>query len=185
MSLFCALSYDEGKTWPVRRIITDNLPEHPAETIDGGRIRMSAATSEPQGYLAATQARDGVIHLISSVNHYAFNKAWLEQPQPEVSRAPRAQANPRVALTVEVEAASDGQVELWEPSGTLITNHYRIAVGPGNWRITVREDTAAQVYREGKLADVLTPEIIIDWRLSARGRHLESRGGVRRAAIRE
>jgi hypothetical protein len=80
MGLFGALSYDEGQTWPLRRIITDGLPEHPAETIDGGRIRMSAATSEPQGYLAATQARDGVIHLISSVSHYAFNLAWGWKP---------------------------------------------------------------------------------------------------------
>ena len=184
-SLFAALSYDEGKSWRVRRIIADGPAEHPAETIDGGRIRMSGATSEPQGYLAATQARDGVIHLISSVNHYAFNRAWLEQPQPEVSRAPQAQAKPRAALTVEVEAAAEGQVELWEPGGALVTNHYRIAVGPGNWRIAVREDTAAQVYRDGQLVEVLAPEIVIDWRLPARGRHLESSGGVRRAAIRE
>jgi hypothetical protein len=49
----------------------------------------------------------------------------------------------------------------------------------------VREDTAAQVYHEGRLAAVLAPEIIIDWRLPARGRHLESRGSVRRAAVAE
>lgn len=35
--------------------------------------------AEPQGYLAGTQARDGVIHLISSWNHYAFNVAWLKE----------------------------------------------------------------------------------------------------------
>jgi hypothetical protein len=185
MSLFAALSHDEGKSWKVRRIITDGLPEHPAETIDGGRIRMSAATSEPQGYLAATQARDGIIHLISSMNHYAFNRAWLEQPQKPIGRAPKAQATPRVAFTIEVEVVSNGQLELWEPSGALITNHYRFAVSAGSWSILVREDTAAQVYRENALTEVLEPEIIIDWSLPARGRHLESSGGVRRAAIRD
>jgi len=183
MSLFAALSYDEGKTWPVRRIITDGLPEHPAETIDGGRIRMSAATSEPQGYLAATQARSGVIHVISSVNHYAFNKAWLEQPQKEAGRAPQAQTAPRVAFTIEAEAASGGTLELWEPSGALITNHYRFAISAGSWRVVIRDDTAAQAYHGDVLTAVLEPEIIIDWRLAARGRHLQSSGGVRKAAI--
>ncbi|MFB3825353.1 MAG: SUMF1/EgtB/PvdO family nonheme iron enzyme [Bryobacteraceae bacterium] len=180
MSLFAALSYDEGRTWPVRRIITDGLPEHPAETIDGGRIRMSPATSEPQGYLAATQARDGIIHLISSVNHYAFNQAWLEQPQPPASRAPAFQPDPRVAFHIDVEASGDGEVELWDPSGALVTNHYRFAVGAGRGSIAVREDTAAQVNGQSAVA----PEIIIDWRLPARGRHLEFRGGVTRASIR-
>jgi len=185
MSLFAAISHDEGKTWPATRIITDGVPEHPVETIDGGRIRMSAATSEPQGYLAATQARDGIINLISSLNHYAFNKAWLEQPRNAIARAPQGRAAARVALTIEVEAASNGQLELWEPSGALITNHYRIAVGAGSWRILVREDTAAQVFREDALTEALEPETIIDWRLPARGRRLESSGGVRRAIIRD
>ena len=183
MNLFAALSYDEGKTWPVRRIITDGLPEHPAETIDGGRIRMSPARSEMQGYLSATQARDGTVHLISSVNHYAFNKAWLEQPQEPGSSAPKAQAAPHPALTIDVEAASDGVVELWEPSGALITNHYRIVVGAGSWRVVIREDTVAQIYLDGKLKQVLEANTLINWNLAARGRHMDSRGGVTKASI--
>lgn len=185
MSLFAALSYDEGKTWPVRRIITDNLPEHPAETIDGGRIRMSPATSEMQGYLAATQARDGSIHLISSISHYAFNKAWLEQPQPAASREPQPQLNPKALFTVDVEADSPGAVELWEPRGALVTSHYRIAVEPGKTRILIRDDTAAQLYRDGRLTRVIEAGTIIDWRIPARGRHLETSGGVKKASIHE
>lgn len=179
MSLFAALSYDEGNTWPVRRIITDGQPEHAALTIDNGRIRMSPATSEMQGYLAATQARDGTIHLISSISHYAFNKAWLEQQQPPAPRDPKPQLNPKALFTVEVTAAAPGEIELWDPHGALVTNHYRIAVPAGPTRIVIRDDTAAQVYSSGKLTQTLSAGHIIDWRLPARGRHIEARGGAK------
>jgi hypothetical protein len=40
------------------------------------------------------QGLDGVIHLISSTNHYAFNLAWLKSPAPHASKAPTAQSLP-------------------------------------------------------------------------------------------
>jgi formylglycine-generating enzyme required for sulfatase activity len=83
--LFGALSFDEGETWPVRRLITD---DGPAREVDGGgntgKFTLSATTAEPKGYMACTQAPDGVIHLISSKQHYAFNIAWLKEPMPTV-----------------------------------------------------------------------------------------------------
>jgi len=80
--LFGALSFDEGETWPVRRLITDDGPIHKARTTDGDDFTMSPTTAEPKGYMAGTQAPDGVIHLISSKQHYAFNIAWLKKPMP-------------------------------------------------------------------------------------------------------
>ncbi|MEM7133872.1 MAG: sialidase family protein [Chloroflexota bacterium] len=77
--LFGALSYDEGATWPVRRLITDDRPEH---WLDGGawtgKFVMSPTLAEPRGYLTATQTENGIIHLLSSKVHYAFNLAWLD-----------------------------------------------------------------------------------------------------------
>ncbi|MBV7337556.1 SUMF1/EgtB/PvdO family nonheme iron enzyme [Chloroflexi bacterium TSY] len=77
--LFGALSYDEGETWPVRRLITDDQPDH---WLDGGawtgKFIMSPTLTEPRGYLTATQAANGIIHLLSSKIHYAFNLAWLK-----------------------------------------------------------------------------------------------------------
>jgi len=81
---FGAVSYDEGKTWPVKRLITDDRPAHPAETLDAGEFTMSPSQGEPRGYFACTHAPDGVIHLISSWNHYAFNLKWLETSPPAV-----------------------------------------------------------------------------------------------------
>ena len=47
-----------------------------------GRFTMSRTSAETRGYLSVCQTPDGVIHLISSKLHYAFNLAWLLQPAP-------------------------------------------------------------------------------------------------------
>jgi hypothetical protein len=78
--MFAALSYDEGETWPVRRLVTSGGP--PQELDGGGNTHwftMDGTHAEPRGYLAATQTPDGVIQLISSALHYSFNLAWIEE----------------------------------------------------------------------------------------------------------
>jgi hypothetical protein len=74
--LFAALSFDEGQTWPVRKLLTPGSGDY-----DGGahtgRFTATPTRAEHAGYLAATQTPDGVIHLISSRLHYRFNLAWL------------------------------------------------------------------------------------------------------------
>jgi sulfatase modifying factor 1 len=80
--IYSALSFDEGETWPARRLITDDGPEREVETTDRRVFTMSASSAEPFGYLAIVQAANGVIHLISSKNHYAFNFAWLRAQTP-------------------------------------------------------------------------------------------------------
>ncbi|MFH1421336.1 MAG: SUMF1/EgtB/PvdO family nonheme iron enzyme [Planctomycetota bacterium] len=77
--LFGALSYDEGETWCVRRLITDGKRR---KLWGGGwthEFKTSSLKAEPMGYLNSVQASDGTIHLISSAQHYAFNQAWLEE----------------------------------------------------------------------------------------------------------
>jgi hypothetical protein len=75
--LFAAVSHDDGKTWPVRRLVTPGSGEW-----DGGawtgRFVATPTQAEPKGYLAATQTPDGMIHLISSRLHYRFNLDWIE-----------------------------------------------------------------------------------------------------------
>jgi hypothetical protein len=81
--LFAALSTDEGQSWQIKRLITDGGPPR---IVDGGgntgRFTMSATSAEPRGYLSICQAANGVIHLISSKQHYQFNLAWLNTPPP-------------------------------------------------------------------------------------------------------
>jgi hypothetical protein len=81
--MFAALSFDEGKTWPIKRLITAGGQ---AREIDGGgntgRFIMDDNHAEPKGYLAATQTPNRLIHLITSKQYYVFNLAWLKQPMP-------------------------------------------------------------------------------------------------------
>jgi formylglycine-generating enzyme len=80
--LYAALSFDEVETWPARRLISDGGLPREMETTDRRMFTMSASSAETFGYLSITQAQNGVIHLISSKNHYAFNLAWLRTPAP-------------------------------------------------------------------------------------------------------
>ena len=45
---------------------------------------MSAGSAEQWGYLSVCQTADGLVHLISSKNHYTFNLAWLKTPPPAI-----------------------------------------------------------------------------------------------------
>ena len=77
--LYAAVSYDEGKTWPVKRLLTDGTERF----LDGGawtkHFMMDANHAEPRGYMAATQTPDNLIHLVSSRLYYCFNLKWLEE----------------------------------------------------------------------------------------------------------
>ena len=78
------LSLDEGRTWPHRKLLT---PGEGAYGTQGHtrHFRADATHAEPRGYLSICQAANGVIHLISSKQHYAFNLAWLNEPPPAPS----------------------------------------------------------------------------------------------------
>lgn len=79
--LFAAASYDDGKTWPDRRLVTPGGARRP-----GPGWVISETSAESGGYLAVTQTRDGNIQLITSQNHYTLNLAWIKAlppgPQP-------------------------------------------------------------------------------------------------------
>ena len=80
--LYAAVSYDDGRTWPHIRVVADRARK--IKAMNGREGEISPIQGERKGYLAATQARDGVIHLISSRQHYAFNLKWLQTPTPAV-----------------------------------------------------------------------------------------------------
>ena len=82
--LYCALSFDEGASWDQRRVITDDFTRkgHTVQGFDGRDFTMSFNSGEPDGYNAAAVSDDGMIHLITSRNHYQFNLAWLRTLSP-------------------------------------------------------------------------------------------------------
>jgi len=81
--MYAALSFDDGKSWPVRKLVS---PGGPAREYDGGawtkKFMMDDENSEHMGYLAGLQTPDGMFHVISSALHYQFNLAWLKTPIP-------------------------------------------------------------------------------------------------------
>ncbi|HUT28738.1 MAG TPA: SUMF1/EgtB/PvdO family nonheme iron enzyme [Sedimentisphaerales bacterium] len=87
--LYAALSPDDGKTWPYKRLITDDGPARTIECTDGAAITMSARCSEYRGYLSACQSLDGLINVISSRNHFSFNTKWLKSLPPAPVDEPR------------------------------------------------------------------------------------------------
>lgn len=77
--MFAALSYDDGKSWPVKKLLSTGSHRKADGGAWTGAFEFDENHSEPMGYLAATQTPDGMIHLISSRLYYRFNLAWLEQ----------------------------------------------------------------------------------------------------------
>ncbi len=127
--MFAALSFDEGKTWPCKRLVTAGGQ---AKKLDGGgntgSFTMDETHAEPRGYLAATQTPNGLIHLISSKQYYVFNLAWikeftptigLEKPQtPDYSSVP--------GVVIDHSPAATGKY-LGSPSLAVLPNGYYIA----------------------------------------------------------
>lgn len=78
--MFAALSFDDGKTWPIKKLVTPGGPRREVTGGGTGKFILDATHAEPAGYLSITQGANGVIHLISSALHYEFNLAWLKAP---------------------------------------------------------------------------------------------------------
>lgn len=76
--LFAARSWDEGETWPVRRLVTagGELRWY-APGASAPKFRMDATHAQPVGYLQTIQIPDRTICLIFSRLHYRSNLPWL------------------------------------------------------------------------------------------------------------
>ena len=77
--MFAAVSFDDGKTWPVKKLLTDGKERWLYGGGFTGYFRMDDTHAEPKGYLAVTQSPDNIIHLFSSSLHYQFNLKWLTE----------------------------------------------------------------------------------------------------------
>ncbi|MHC4388460.1 MAG: SUMF1/EgtB/PvdO family nonheme iron enzyme [Planctomycetota bacterium] len=86
--MFAAVSHDDGKTWSNIRLVSHDGPDTTVERMDGREFTMGFSRAEPGGYLSICQAANGVIHLITSRQHYGFNLKWLEtRPPAQVQQA--------------------------------------------------------------------------------------------------
>lgn len=80
--LYCAVSADEGTSWPYRRLVNEGSAGTMREQLDGVQFVADETANEANGYSVARQGPDGMVHLITSRQHYRFNLAWLLTPAP-------------------------------------------------------------------------------------------------------
>jgi hypothetical protein len=64
------------------RLVSHDGADTTVETMDGREFKLGFGTAEPRGYLSICQGADGLVHVISSRQHYSFNLKWLETPPP-------------------------------------------------------------------------------------------------------
>jgi formylglycine-generating enzyme required for sulfatase activity len=122
--LFGALSYDDGLTWPYKRLISDDGEGRPVETMDGTLFTMSIDNAEPRGYLSVHQAKNNVIHLISSREHYEFNYKWLAtRPPASTTTEPNAINLPGKEVLSDVFEMTDYPSNMagWRWTGSGVT----------------------------------------------------------------
>jgi hypothetical protein len=86
--LFATVSFDEGKSWPHKRLVTDDGPAREVGSLNGEPIIMSPHNTESVGYLAVCQTPDGVVHLLTSRQHYAFDVRWVMTRPPAAPTRP-------------------------------------------------------------------------------------------------
>lgn len=76
---YAALSWDEGKTWPVRRVMSNVTSG--AKSYTGApwnrTFTLDATHGQNKSYWAATHTPDGMIYLTDGRLMYTFNLAWL------------------------------------------------------------------------------------------------------------
>lgn len=84
---FVALSDDDGRTWRLKTLAGTQPHETPGFHKGAGTI----------GYSVARQSRDGVIHVVTTMNkpclHLAFNEAWILSGDPTPSEDALLMAN--------------------------------------------------------------------------------------------
>ena len=133
---FLAVSYDGGKTWPHIRVLSDDGPPRQVPTTDGWKGRhftISKSQGEPKGYFAATQARNGMIHLISSWNHYVFNLKWLTTRPPAIKSTGASEKQKSGLLHLKVDFAPPSSRTNANPiPGTAKKGWWQWGM-PGNW----------------------------------------------------
>ena len=76
---FVALSDDDGRTWKMKKL-PGTLP-HESYSLAPPERRARMMSSGTLGYSVAAQAPNGVIHLVTSMNHpsqhFEMNEAWI------------------------------------------------------------------------------------------------------------
>jgi formylglycine-generating enzyme required for sulfatase activity len=129
-----ALSDDEGETWHIKPLPLATPHEKHRFKTDAWEPKDGPDHRYPTlGYSAATQGPDGVIHLMSSMNHpslhFAMNEAWILSDETSETAVPDSGEQQR---TKHEERYADGAPRMTWSSRIGADGQYRLD-GVENW----------------------------------------------------
>ncbi len=166
---FVALSDDEGKTWHIKKL--DAAQPHECHTIPniGPHWGTNGMKDPTLGYSVAAQAPNGIIHLMTTMNHpclhFEMNEAWILCDAP---------ANPG-QFKISAEWRKREDLDTFYPNGKLrgsyegkVTKdgHYRLD-GPERWLYDNGQVQYEVTYQDGKKVGsetYWTPDGKMKWR---------------------
>ncbi|MGH9663391.1 MAG: hypothetical protein ACRD9L_03080, partial [Bryobacteraceae bacterium] len=151
---YVALSSDEGRTWTVKTL-PETLP-HEGYTLRGRKgWARNYGDFGTLGYTVATQAPDGLIHLITSMNHpsleFEMNEAWILSPG-----AAETQAQPGTGKLLQGrDAYPDGKTKAtW--TGRIDSAGRYLLEGTETWFYESGAKQYQVTYRQGMKAGLET-----------------------------
>lgn len=145
---YAAVSDDDGKTWKFKALPGLNRHERADRAANMGGSTV--------GYVAAAQGPDGVIHVVTSVNHpavtLAFNEAWLDAPEGALPANAALKANDVTAVTgirTREERYPDGKLRgRWQEGRG--SNGAMVFDGPQTWLYPDGKPQWEVTYRLGR-----------------------------------
>ncbi len=142
---FAALSEDEGKTWKIKKIPGTLLHE------------TDQPWGETLGYSVVRQAPNGIIHLITTMNHpslhFALNEAWILSEKGKYSE--QKMTNPdsgelsKVKHFVEVHSNGESRIE---GSGGIAEDGRYLLEGPQVWKYANGNKKLETAFERGRKA---------------------------------
>lgn len=149
---FVALSDDEGKTWRIKRLELA-LPHESRRipNIKRGTNVVSDHDYGTLGYTAAAQAPNGVIHLMTSMNHpsmhFEMNEAWILSDEPGEANATWVGLN--APAQTHREKYSNGKLKVSWGSRTGANGDY-VLHGVETWYYPDGKKKYEVTYQDGK-----------------------------------
>lgn len=140
---FTALSEDEGNTWRIKKI-PGTLP-HEVDEPWGGTL----------GYSVARQAPNGIIHLITTMNHpslhFAFNETWILSEKEDQTESKITSSEPGIILKMKkfVEKHSNGNARIEGGGGRFEDGRYLLE-GPQFWNYANGNKKWEATFRSGQ-----------------------------------
>jgi hypothetical protein len=132
---FVALSDDEGKTWRIKKL--DLALPHESRTVPNIKRGTNVVSDHDYGtlgYVAAAQAPNGVIHLMTSMNHpsmhFELNEAWILSDATGEANADRDATN--APAQTNREKYPNGKLKVSWGSRTGANGDY-VLHGPQTW----------------------------------------------------